>query len=454
MVFLSSSGRKECKMEKTIEKFLVAHGYKTETMTQRTSAREIRGMSTEHYGDWFNQKVLGLDSEEYRRAFWHEVSTTGHTIGHVPRTLKTLLRDHHVARGSETCGVLLALAIVQGGICPFWFISRYLSRRITRMRRSGYYARERERRYRLADERRSIRIRRTANPCPSINEIREAWSVVQATQKRGCRSTHNHALAILRLGALLEDLECYVDNHAYVTRGVPGIRGRAPGIKGFFANKAPDLFEHYKSIMRGKALAKRFRQACGGFDPIPVNALLPVPGTVLPNHQNAKKDRLIPISINHARRDDPSPAHRDFATERSATPTKGLRIINGIAFPTFPYLEDPEALRTWMRTQGNTEYLKTQCRSTWSFTNNDTGKQYLRTETLIKAARIIQFHDGSLVALEAAIALEIAPSCTMNAVKTQRRRRGTLDGHSLFRVSKRIRNWLARHQCLMQPATT
>ena len=226
MVFLSSSGRKECKMEKTIEKFLVVHGYKTETTTQRTSAREIRGMSTEHYGDWFNQKVLGLDSEEYRRAFWHEVSTTGHTIGHVPRTLKTLLRDHHVARGSETCGVLLALAIVQGGIYPFWFISRYLSRRITRMRRSGYYARERERRYRLADERRSIRIRRTANPCPSINEIREAWSVVQATQKRGCRSTHNHALAILRLGALLEDLECYVDNHAYVTRGVPGIRGR------------------------------------------------------------------------------------------------------------------------------------------------------------------------------------------------------------------------------------
>ena len=150
MVFLSSSGRKECKMEKTIEKFLVAHGYKTETTTQRTSAREIRGMSTEHYGDWFNQKVLGLDSEEYRRAFWHEVSTTGHTIGHVPRTLKTLLRDHHVARGSETCGVLLALAIVQGGIYPFWFISRYLSRRITRMRRSGYYARERERRYRLA----------------------------------------------------------------------------------------------------------------------------------------------------------------------------------------------------------------------------------------------------------------------------------------------------------------
>ena len=177
MVFLSSSGRKECKMEKTIEKFLVAHGYKTETTTQRTPAREIRGMSTEHYGDWFNQKVLGLDSEEYRRAFWHEVSTTGHTIGHVPRTLKTLLRDHHVARGSETCGVLLALAIVQGGIYPFWFISRYLSRRITRMRRSGYYARERERRYRLADERRSIRIRRTANPCPSINEFSQSLQV-------------------------------------------------------------------------------------------------------------------------------------------------------------------------------------------------------------------------------------------------------------------------------------
>ena len=71
-----------------------------------------------------------------------------------------------------------------------------------------------------------------------------------------------------------------------------------------------------------------------------------------------------------------------------------------------------------------------------------------------KLCEITPINDGSLVALEAAIALEIAPSCTMNAVKTQRRRRGTLDGHSLFRVSKRIRNWLARHQCLMQTATT
>ena len=300
-------------MEKTIEKFLVAHGYKTETTTQRTSAREIRGMSTEHYGDWFNQKVLGLDSEEYRRAFWHEVSTTGHTIGHVPRTLKTLLRDHHVARGSETCGVLLALAIVQGGIYPFWFISRYLSRRITRMRRSGYYARERERRYRLADERRSIRIRRTANPCPSINEIREAWSVVQATQKRGCRSTHNHALAILRLGALLEDLECYVDNHAYVTRGVPGIRGRAPGIKGFFANKAPDLFEHYKSIMRGKALAKKVPSSMWRVRPH--SRQCPSPG---PRHRTPESSKF------QERQADPN-IHQPCTARRSFTSTPRLR---------------------------------------------------------------------------------------------------------------------------------
>ena len=93
-------------MEKTIEKFLVAHGYKTETTTQRTSAREIRKMSTEHYGDWFNQKVLGLDSEEYRRAFWHEVSTTGHTIGHVPRTLKTIFR---ISRADVRCVVVSVL---------------------------------------------------------------------------------------------------------------------------------------------------------------------------------------------------------------------------------------------------------------------------------------------------------------------------------------------------------
>ena len=427
-------------MEKSIERHLGRYGYKVEGAPSYSQS-ESNGVSFECYDKWFKEGILGLDSEEYRRAFWHEVHTTGHTIGPVPRTLKTFLHDLHVSRGSETCGVLLAIAFAQGGIYPFWLIARLLSRGITRMRRSTYYERERTRRHRLADERRAIHIRRTVNPCPTVTEIREAWLRVRTTTRRGRKQIGNHVLTILRLGALLEDLECYVDNHVYVTRGVPGVRGRAPGIKGFFSNNAPDLHEHYKSIMRCKALAKKFRQACGCRDPIPVNSLLPVHDMMYLKSQDSPKSSDHPVS--------PSQDSCDFTSESSTLIQSGLRTVDGIAFPVFPQLENLESLRIWMNAHGNTHYLRTRCRSEWSV-GTYTEEHLLRPEALDRAVRMLKFGNGTRIALEAAIALRIDPAYVKNDlntsnVKPHEHPRASSIGQHLVRTSNSVRNWLMRH---------
>ncbi|MDD6029249.1 MAG: hypothetical protein PUE68_00315, partial [Kiritimatiellae bacterium] len=251
-------------MDRQVGNYLKDRGYAVEASAGRDGAG-----AEPRYSEWFETRILGLDTEAYRREFWREAHATGHTIGRVPRTLGTLMREKGLRRGDERAAFLVELALLQGAVYPFWVLGRLLAKEVARLRRGTYYEKERARRWRLADARVAIRVRRTANPRPSLCAVRDAWRHVQATRGR------EHALAVLRCGALLEDLEGYVDNHAYVVRGVPGIRGRAPGIKGLFAKEAPDLREAYKSVMRCKALAKRYRQACDCSDPIPEEALLP-----------------------------------------------------------------------------------------------------------------------------------------------------------------------------------
>ncbi len=53
---------------------------------------------------WFTEDVLGLDSEEYRCAFWREFYRTGHSIGRTPRTFESWQRErgiHPAARADE-----------------------------------------------------------------------------------------------------------------------------------------------------------------------------------------------------------------------------------------------------------------------------------------------------------------------------------------------------------------
>lgn len=218
--------------------------------------------------DWFREDVLGLDSEAYRRAFWRAAFREGHTVGHVPRTFRSW-QDERGVRPLERCSDALAVCFFIGAPALACWLARWAfdaARR--RLRRTTYYERERDRRLALGRTRRAITRRRTTNPKPTMEALRAAWRAARTSPE-----------AALRLGGMLEDLECYVDNRV-VGGAATGWRGRRGGIKRLLEREAPDLFAHYAALMRYKSIARRFRQACGLADPVPADAALPaVPGT-------------------------------------------------------------------------------------------------------------------------------------------------------------------------------
>ena len=413
-------------MDRQVGNYLKDRGYAVEASAGRDGAG-----AEPRYSEWFETRVLGLDTEAYRREFWREAHATGHTIGRVPRTLGTLMREKGLRRGDERAAFLVELALLQGAVYPFWVLGRLLAKEVARLRRGTYYEKERARRWRLADARVAIRVRRTANPRPSLCAVRDAWRHVHATRGR------EHALAVLRCGALLEDLEGYVDNHAYVVRGVPGIRGRAPGIKGLFRTEAPDLFDDYKNVMRCKALAKRYRQAVGCPDPVPTAAVLPAPAG------------------------SPGSVPSDFASERSGARSEGTGPgtdgpglggdmtdpwtggtveAGGVAFPLLPCLRDAESLAAWMKAHGNTAYLRTR---EWLKTPEIayTAAHLLPAGAREEAARILSFGEGTLVAVEAAVALRIDPACV--GADPGARVVRSAGGRRVPSTPRRVRDWLA-----------
>ena len=133
-------------------------------------------------------------------------------------------------------------------------------------RRPRYYAAENERRRALAAERRRIRMRRTANACPTREAILDAWN----------RRRDSHEAAV-RFGSLLEDLECYLDNS--LRRDESGvIVGRSPGIKGWLRDSLPEIHVKYTTAMRYKAAAKKLKQVVELADPTPADVVLPLTG--------------------------------------------------------------------------------------------------------------------------------------------------------------------------------
>ena len=246
-------------MRKAVEEYLESKGYRVVRPPAEPAPITFEGLV-----DGFLVHVLRLDSESYRRAFWYEAYRNGHTIGHVPRTLEDFFR-RNARTFEEKASLLLALAALFGVYSLATLLYRRLSLVVKRLRRPTYYERERERRRKLAEARREIRRHHTLNPKPPFDAIRAAL--------RSARASPEDAL---RLGSLLEDLECYVDNT--LIHDVQGqIVGRKGGIKRLFQREVPDLFEKYSTIMRYKAMAKRFRQACGSGEPVPPAALLPAP---------------------------------------------------------------------------------------------------------------------------------------------------------------------------------
>ena len=141
-------------------------------------------------------------------------------------------------------------------------MKRELVRDLRRLRRPFYYERETERRRRLAVERRRISRRATSAPMPTTEEVLAAWNVRKESRE-----------AMIRLGGMLHDLECYVDNCLRFDESGDVI-GRNGGIKGWLGEKLPELLPKYKTLMRYKAMAVRLRQATGTEDPKPTSALL------------------------------------------------------------------------------------------------------------------------------------------------------------------------------------
>ena len=144
-------------------------------------------------------------------------------------------------------------------------IKRELMRDLRSLRRPFYYARETERRRQLAAERRKVKRRRTTAPMPTPEDLRAAWA-----------HRKDSGEAMVLLGGLLHDLDCYVDN--CLKFDADGrVVGRNGGIRGWLRACVPELEPKYKTLMRYKAMAVRLRQATGTEDPVPTSALLDAP---------------------------------------------------------------------------------------------------------------------------------------------------------------------------------
>ena len=243
-------------MDKTIAKHLAKRG-----MTPTKPRKKDLTFSERNpdFFKWFHESVMGFDSEEYRREFWREARRTGHTIGHVPYGLK----EYHRRRDTRLEGAAIVLELLIGGSAlAVWLIRRMVDRHIQRLRRPTYYETERARRLGLAEERRRIRRRRTTNAMPGNEELIEAF-----------RKAKDSPASMIRFGSLIEDLECYVDNTPYFKNGQ--LVGRRGGIRRYLEREIPELYARYKTVMKYKALSKKFRQATGVADPVPAASLLP-----------------------------------------------------------------------------------------------------------------------------------------------------------------------------------
>ncbi len=264
-------------MKKSVEEYLEDRGCRV----VRQPA-EPAPCTFETLVDGFLVHVLRLDSESYRRAFWREAYRNGHTIGHVPRTFEAFFR-RNAHTFEEKVSLLLGVAALFGAYTVATLLYRRLSLIVKRLRRPTYYERERERRQKLAIARREVRKHHTLNPHPTFDAIRAALRVARTSPE-----------SAIRLGSLLEDLECFVDN-TLIHDAQGQIVGRRGGIKRLLQREAPDLFAKYSTIMRYKATAKRFRQACGSGEPVP-------PATLLPTQETAG-----PVSTPAPEAADPAP---------------------------------------------------------------------------------------------------------------------------------------------------
>jgi len=217
---------------------------------------------------------------------------------------------------------------------------RYSSGRVDALRgslrRPLYYARENERRRALAAERRRIRRRSTENPCPTKEQILDAWLRVKESHE-----------ATIRFGGLIEDLECYLDNS--LIRDEDGaIVGRCPGVKGWLKDNLPALWLRYTTVMRYKAAAKKLRQIAGLSDPTPVDRVL-APAS---SGDYCAED-LPDVAVVRARA-----VWLEVAAGAGGSPTSLVARIDALVDPE--RVEDANMLREWRERYGNEITVRTR----------------------------------------------------------------------------------------------
>ena len=356
-------------MRKAVEEYLENRGCRV----VRPPA-EPAPPTLENLVDGFLVHVLRLDPESYRRAFWYEAYRNGHTLGHVPRTFGAFF-SRNARTFEQKVSLLLALAALFGVYTMATLLYRRLSLLVKRLRRPTYYEKERERRRKLAEARREIRRHHTLNPKPAFDAIRAALRVARGSPEDA-----------LRLGSLLEDLECFVDN-TLVHDAQGQIVGRRGGIKRLLQREAPDLFERYSTIMRYKAMAKRFRQACGSAEPVPPAALLPAPEAA-----------------------GTGPAPTPSAADRNSVPTPEVE-ASGAVPPRAPV---PDGLSDAIR-----------------------AKLVAPREA---ARTILGECEGTLISLEAALALRLDPDCIPATGEEYVRKPGCP------RIPRKAIGWLVRRR--------
>ena len=356
-------------MRKAVEEYLEGRGCRV----VRPPA-EPAPPTLENLVDGFLAHVLRLDPESYRRAFWYEAYRNGHTLGHVPRTFGAFF-SRNARTFEQKVSLLLALAALFGVYTMATLLHRRLSLLVKRLRRPTYYEKERERRRKLAEARREIRGHHTLNPKPAFDAIRAALRTARSSPE-----------AAIRLGSLLEDLECFVDN-TLIHDAQGQIVGRRGGIKRLLQREAPDLFAKYSTIMRYKAMAKRFRQACGSAEPIPPAMLLPAPEAT-----------------------GTGPAPTPSAADRNSVPTPEVEASRAVP----PMAPVPNGLSDAMR-----------------------AKLVAPREA---ARTILGECEGTLISLEAALALRLDPDCI------PAKGEGYVRKPDRPRIPKRVVGWLFRRR--------
>ena len=368
-------------MDRTTAKHLAKRG-----KMPSNPSRESRTFSERNpdFFKWFHESVMGFDSEEYRREFWKEARKTGRSIGHIPYGLE----EYHRRRDTRLEGAAILLELFIGGSAlAVWLIRRMIDKHIQRLRRPSYYEIERARRLGLAEERRRIRKRRTINAMPSNEELLEAFGKAK-----------DSVANMIRFGSLIEDLECYVDNTPYFKNG--HLVGRRGGIRRYLEREIPELYARYKTVMKYKALSRKFRQATGISDPTPATSLLSQENEMGKNREYENSVR------NEFSREDEDGINQQEIQEKQKKWEKREKLER---------LERRERLGEKLERLEKQEELERKEKSAnlkkQAVSENKTGKSNVSMANML-AREIMDACEGSIISLAAQLEMRINPNYT------------------------------------------